>query len=154
VRSPDTSIVDLKALPVASGGKLIIEPLASDTADGTSNLIFTLISGHGITHINTVILNAGIAVFTPLLTTPLSSLREHLEVNALAPISLFQAAYPLMSKASNPKLTLITSSLGSIGEMDSSPSLAYGMSKAAANYFVREVHFECANVTALAVHPG
>ncbi|KAL5330058.1 hypothetical protein ACEPPN_003582 [Leptodophora sp. 'Broadleaf-Isolate-01'] len=34
------------------------------------------------------------------------------------------------------------------------PSLAYGISKAAANYFVRKMHFEERGVVAVAVHPG
>lgn len=34
------------------------------------------------------------------------------------------------------------------------PSLAYGVSKAAANYFVRKVHFEEKGIVAMAVHPG
>ncbi|TVY46924.1 Norsolorinic acid ketoreductase [Lachnellula occidentalis] len=34
------------------------------------------------------------------------------------------------------------------------PTLAYGVSKAGANYFCRKVHFECEGVVALAVHPG
>lgn len=34
------------------------------------------------------------------------------------------------------------------------PTLAYGVSKAGANYFVRKVHFEHEEITALAVHPG
>ena len=50
---------------------------------------------------------------------------------------------------------LISSSLGSIGEMEGeAPSLAYGVSKAGANYFVRKVHFEHKDVSAVAVHPG
>jgi norsolorinic acid ketoreductase len=34
------------------------------------------------------------------------------------------------------------------------PTLAYGISKAGANYFVRKVHFEHAGIVAVAVHPG
>jgi norsolorinic acid ketoreductase len=34
------------------------------------------------------------------------------------------------------------------------PTLAYGVSKAGANYFVRKVHFEHDGIVALAVHPG
>lgn len=53
------------------------------------------------------------------------------------------------------KFILISSSLGSIGAMESAvPSLAYGFSKAAADYFVRKVHFEEQDITTLAVHPG
>jgi norsolorinic acid ketoreductase len=76
------------------------------------------------------------------------------EINTLAPVALFQASYALLSRAKEPKLILISSSLGSITGMDVSPSLAYGMSKAAANYFVRKVHFEFGDVVAVALHPG
>lgn len=49
----------------------------------------------------------------------------------------------------------MSSVLGSIGELrHAGPSLAYGMSKAAANFLVRKVHFECDGVTAVAIHPG
>lgn len=36
------------------------------------------------------------------------------------------------------------------------PSLAYGVSKAGANYLVRKVHFECEKegLVALSIHPG
>jgi len=34
------------------------------------------------------------------------------------------------------------------------PTLAYGISKAGANYFVRKIHFEFPEICTLAVHPG
>jgi norsolorinic acid ketoreductase len=34
------------------------------------------------------------------------------------------------------------------------PTLAYGVSKAGANYFIRKVHFEHEGIVAVAVHPG
>lgn len=36
------------------------------------------------------------------------------------------------------------------------PTLAYGISKAGANYLVRKVHFECERegLVSLAIHPG
>ncbi|RAL61056.1 hypothetical protein DID88_010397 [Monilinia fructigena] len=57
------------------------------------------------------------------------------------------------------KIVYISSFLGSIeGIDDAAPSLAYGISKAGANYFVRKVHFEeggeGSGTVSLAVHPG
>jgi norsolorinic acid ketoreductase len=50
----------------------------------------------------------------------------------------------------------VSSVLGSIGALggEAGPTLAYGASKAAANFFVRKVHFEHGDVVALAIHPG
>lgn len=55
-----------------------------------------------------------------------------------------------------PKFILVSSALGSIGALggEVGPALAYGMSKAAANFFVRKVHFEHRDVVAVAIHPG
>lgn len=53
------------------------------------------------------------------------------------------------------KIIYISSALGSIAGMESSvPSLAYGVSKAGGDYFVRKVHFEEEGVVSLALHPG
>ncbi len=53
------------------------------------------------------------------------------------------------------KFIFISSSLGSIAAMeDAAPTLAYGVSKAAANYFVRKIHYEEKRIIALAIHPG
>lgn len=88
-----------------------------------------------------------------LLTTKDSALVAHFESNTLLPIALFKDITPLIT--SDAKIILISSSLGSIGDMeDDTPSLAYGVSKAGANYFVRKVHFENQQMTAVALHPG
>jgi norsolorinic acid ketoreductase len=39
------------------------------------------------------------------------------------------------------------------GKLGAAPTLAYGVSKAGANYFVKKVHFENEGVTAVVVHP-
>jgi norsolorinic acid ketoreductase len=95
------------------------------------------------------------------LSTPIPTLREAFETNALGPIKLYQALHPLLTSPNppnrKPKFILISSSLGSIGDMEGSiPSLAYGISKAGANYAVRKVHFEGEKegIVSVAVHPG
>lgn len=103
-----------------------------------------------------MIANLGIGEdFKSALDTTPESILKHIETNTLAPISLFQSLFPLLSKSQEPRFILISSSLGSIGDMEgATPTLAYGISKAGANYFVRKVHFEHENIVSLAIHPG
>ncbi len=51
---------------------------------------------------------------------------------------------------------LVSSVLGSIGAQsaEAGPAFSYGLSNAAANFFVRKVHFECERVVTVAIHPG
>ncbi|KAH7355146.1 putative aflatoxin biosynthesis ketoreductase nor-1 [Rhexocercosporidium sp. MPI-PUGE-AT-0058] len=173
IRTPSTSTSSLTSLPTSATSKLIVLPLDFSTPSLHPE-IFTafsdkLVHTHGIKHINTIIANAGTGTsFHACTSTPLSSLTENFETNTFGPILLYQTLYPLLTANDSPasendgedeagerKFILISSSLGSIAAMEGSvPSLAYGISKAAANYFVRKVHFEEQGVVAIAVHPG
>lgn len=164
IRSSDTSTGDLEALGKAKGSKLIIR-LLSSTSDTDAEEMVASLGDMEVQWIDVVVANAGGGdSFLPCLTTPISTLRSYFETNTLGPFKLFQATYPLLAQNhsqrfpdSMPKFVLISSSLGSIGEMEgAAPSLAYGISKAGANYLVRKVHFECAGkgIVSLAVHPG
>ncbi|TVY31310.1 Norsolorinic acid ketoreductase [Lachnellula subtilissima] len=177
IRSEKTAQDNLHALPVGENSRLIIMYLdlsayspetETETEAKTNqahrplhtpeNLYHVLTATHHISHLNTIIASAGHGTsFHPLVSTSPSSLLQHFQINTLGPICLFQALYPLLEGVES-KFVLISSSLGSIAAMDTQagtePTLAYGVSKAAANYFCRKVHFECESVTALAVHPG
>mgnify|MGYP003662534739 CR=1 FL=1 len=166
IRTPSTPTTTLTSLTVAGGSKLLIVPLdfsnPSSSAEKFSAFLDTLTKVHGISHINTIIANAGVgSSFLSSKDTPLSSLTEYYETNTLGPILLYQTLYSLLTAKiqdegdEERKFVLISSSLGSIGAMEGAvPSLAYGVSKAAANYFVRKVHFEEKGIVAMAVHPG
>lgn len=71
-------------------------------------------------------------------------LRDHLEVNAVAPLVLFQQTLPLLRKSSKPIFVGISTPGASIGDMDHIPIqiTGYGASKAALNYILRKLHFE------------
>ncbi|TVY30210.1 Norsolorinic acid ketoreductase [Lachnellula hyalina] len=175
IRSEATAQDDLHALPVGENSRLIITYLdlssyspETETEMETKqahlplhtpqNLYRVLTSTHHITHLHTIIASAGHGTsFHALVSTSPSSLLQHFQINTLGPIRLFQALYPLLEGVES-KFVLVSSSLGSIAAMDTQagtePTLAYGASKAAANYFCRKVHFECGGITALAVHPG
>ncbi|PMD19096.1 NAD(P)-binding protein [Hyaloscypha hepaticicola] len=159
IRSLTTATDDLNALPVAEGSKLLIIPftLSLSSPESSAKDLLSWLSTLASTQtpkINILILNAGLgSSFHPILSTPLLSLLSHFESNTLLPIHLFQTLHPLLSNPS--KVILISSSLGSIAEMEgAAPTLAYGISKAGANYFIRKVHFEHPSIVAVAIHPG
>lgn len=155
-----SSIVNegLNGLHPASGSKWIVQYYAPDVnpESEAERMITELTSRHEITKIDVLIANLGAGTeFRSTLDTTPDSILNHFNTNALGPVVLFRKLHPLLNASENPKFILISSSLGSIGEMEGGiPSLAYGMSKAAANYFVRKVHFEHQNITSLAIHPG
>jgi norsolorinic acid ketoreductase len=92
----------------------------------------------------------------PALQTNVKSVREMFEVNTMGPLNLIQAFFPLLEKSSKPQFLVITSSIGSIGDMEKFPVpfFGYGLSKAAANYLVRKLHFENPTLTSMAFNPG
>jgi norsolorinic acid ketoreductase len=154
VRLDTTPTNDLQALPAAEGSQLVILILSS-TSDISAIALVASLPAHGVTHIDTIIANAGSGeTFKPVLATSLSSLRDDFEVNTLGPVKLFQATYPLLKESSNPKFVVISSALGSIGYMHPSPNLSYGVSKVAVNFLVKKIHIEHENIASLAVHPG
>jgi norsolorinic acid ketoreductase len=154
VRSDTTPTDELKSLPAAEGSQLVVLTLSS-TSDTSADTLMASLPAHGITHIDTIIANAGSGTsFHPILSTTLSSIRDDFEVNTLGPIKLFQASYPLLKESPKPKFVLISSSLGSIGAIEPVPNLSYGVSKAAANFFVKKIQIDHEEIAAVAVHPG
>ena len=81
---------------------------------------------------------------------------EHVQINVVGPVLLFQAVLPLLGKAVEPKFVAISSSAGSIGGMDlrQFPNMAYGPSKAMLNFVTRKVHFEHKGLVAFSIDPG
>ena len=78
-----------------------------------------------------------------------------------APLLLFQAVHPLLTKSTapdGPKFLLLGTKQGSIGGMESYylPMAIYGASKALAHYFIRKIHIEHEKegIVAWVVDPG
>jgi norsolorinic acid ketoreductase len=110
-------------------------------------------------YVDVVIANAGILKYQgPVVTTPIQEIRDHYEVNFVGPLILFQALYPLLkkSKSGAPKFVVISTVLGSIGDMYPVPTTPYGASKAAINYVTKKIHQEHENdgLIAFPMHPG
>jgi NAD(P)-dependent dehydrogenase (short-subunit alcohol dehydrogenase family) len=166
VRS-DAAAISLKSVveKVAKGDKSVLQivqldlsKLASPGAVRDSFLTAT----SGISHINTVICSAGHTTpMCPTIAITAEHLREAFKINTIAPLTIFQALWPLMENgvtatSVSPKFIVLSSSLGSIGAMEPFPGGAYGASKAAVNYIVKSLHVQMAQgqLVSVALHPG
>jgi norsolorinic acid ketoreductase len=157
VRDPRASGKALKALPVASGTKLIVVKIDSTSATDATAAIRELKAEHGIQKLDVVIANAGLGhSWEKVLTTSAESIREYTEVNTIGPLVLFQAVYPLLAAATQPKFFVMATGVSSFGLMEHFPipSAGYGASKAGVNYITRKIHFEHKNVISVCLYPG
>lgn len=106
----------------------------------------------------------------PVADTEWSEVQKHLDVNFGGPFKLFQGLKSLLTPGngqrepetggqnrSGSKFILISSSVGSLSSPEEVPGcIAYGASKAAANYLIVRLNIEYAaqELTAVAIHPG
>ena len=77
-------------------------------------------------------------------------------VNTFGPMFLTQALLPNIQKSSEPKIGIMTSRVGSIGDNSSGGMYAYRSSKAAANSIGRSMAMDlkAKNIPVLCLHPG
>jgi len=108
-------------------------------------------------HIDVVIANAGIAYdWNRLENVDVEVAREHLNVNTLGTLSLFQAVLPLLRKADHPKFVPITTEVASITRPVPYPVSAVGLSKIGANFIAQRIHVEHSKegIIAFPINPG
>jgi len=161
VRNPShTTATSLNDLPRATNATLVL--LALDCADPNAAItaIETLQKKHpNITSIDVVIPNAAIASnFGPTSTMPTGVLENHMQVNCYSVLQLFQATKPLLEKSKqNPRFLFIgapISTITAMAETGRAPLGAYSVSKLAANFVVRKLHYENKWLIAFIVDPG
>ncbi|KAF5325372.1 hypothetical protein D9619_009654 [Psilocybe cf. subviscida] len=106
--------------------------------------------------VDTLVPNAGICDYSgDAANTPISVLREHLEVNSIAPLVLFQAFFTLLKASPNPKYIPI--STGGVSAAYIGKPLGqscYGGSKVLLNFITRKIHFENEWLTCFPLAPG
>ncbi|KAL2814907.1 hypothetical protein BDW59DRAFT_154100 [Aspergillus cavernicola] len=157
VRNPeDAASQSLTSLPKGPNSNLIIVKIDSKSPTDPTTAIQTL-EDHGINHLDIVIANAGISQgMSPVHSVPIDTIREHIDVNGLGPIYLYQAVYPLLKKSQKPIFVGVGSPLGSIGGMEQRPFpvAAYGPSKAILHWIVRKIHFENEEFISFVADPG
>lgn len=147
----------LHTLPTGQGSRIIIAKLDSFNDSDAKQVVERLHKEENVNKLDVVIANSAISKsYSPALSTSISEVREHFEVNAVAPLLLFQAVWSLLENSDAPKFVVISSGVASIGEMGEWPiaATAYGGSKVMLNYFVRKIHFENEKLIAFPINPG
>ena len=90
--------------------------------------------------------------------TKVEDVRYDFEVNTVGTVKLFKSTWPLLRDGDAKKFIVVSSSVGSIAalEQESFPGTAYGISKAALNWFAKKVSVEMKGEGLLVgiVHPG
>ncbi|KAM5381176.1 hypothetical protein ACJZ2D_003092 [Fusarium nematophilum] len=154
----------LAELPEGAHSHLVIVKLDSSVPTDAVAAVTTLKREHNIKALDVVIANAGINIGgTSIRKTTAANTLEHLSINTIAPILLFQATADLLQECAtgNPKFIAITALVGSIAARDNLAALGfppisspYGGSKKALNWFVRRLHFEEPWLASFVFHPG
>ncbi|KAF6783357.1 short-chain dehydrogenase [Colletotrichum plurivorum] len=128
---------------------------AGDT-ESIHNAIGQLTKDHGIQSLDVVIANAGKGGASHKLhETPLSEMREYMDINAYGIVELFKSSRSLLAKSAKPTFAAVTSSVGSNNRLDTTLPLAcYTTSKLVANHFVKWLAAENSKFTIFALHPG
>ena len=153
----DSTVKDIRELPVASGSKHIVVKLDSNSVPDAEAAVKKLQSQYGLSKLDTVIANAGIGKdWNIVAKTPISEVEDHLATNSVGPFALYLATRSLLLASPNPRFVVISTVLGSIGLQAERPipDVAYGMSKAAVNFMVGKIHHEEPSITAFPIHPG
>lgn len=157
VRSEQTATSLKEERTITAQGKLHIIELDFSKAVAPET-IRKMVDQVGVDHVDVLINNAGsVPPMTPAIDTTAEDLRAAFETDTIAPLLVFQALWPMLQKSkSSPKLIMVTSSVGSIAEMEPVPGGAYGPSRAAKNWLTKALHREHKDdgLVAIALHPG
>ncbi|KAL4860724.1 hypothetical protein BDV12DRAFT_208901 [Aspergillus spectabilis] len=158
VRDPSSgSSTSLKSIPKGDGSCLVTVKIDSGSPPDVAIAVKTLESEYNMTHIDVVIANAGISEnLSPMLSVSFEDIKEHIDVNTLGPLALFQATHLLLKQSKKPVFVGMGSGVGSIGGMEQRPfsTAAYGLSKVMLHYLVRKIHFENEDIVSFVMDPG
>ncbi|KAI1366333.1 hypothetical protein F5Y08DRAFT_136029 [Xylaria arbuscula] len=156
-RDPEaTASKALSLLPRGTGTTLILTKY--DAADGQSpfNAVQELQDKHGITHLDIVVANAGIVKLFPYARdVKREDILEHVQVNVLGVVSLFQATRELLKKSPRePIFAPMGSGGGALGRQPPIPSSAYGASKSMVFWYGVRINAEEEWLNTFVLDPG
>ncbi|TDZ34019.1 Norsolorinic acid ketoreductase nor1 [Colletotrichum spinosum] len=148
---------DLENLPAAAGSRLVLVSIEGSSQTDPQQAVAE-IAAAGIPHVDLVIANAGLSPpIQPLDVVDARHVADAFEVNALAPLRLYQAVKPLLERSAAPKWVSVSSAAASIGRLEVHQATfvsAYGMSKAAQDWLTVAIHSADKSIVAFAIHPG
>ncbi|KAJ8119111.1 hypothetical protein OPT61_g24 [Boeremia exigua] len=148
---------ELLSLQAGEGSKVIIVKIDSAIDSDAQAAITDIQKNHGIDKIDIVIANTGIIEdVTAVAETSPEAMRQHVNVNVIGVVTLFQATAALLQKSPKPKFFALSGFTASLNLMEvfNGPWFLHGVTKAALNYTLRKVHLENWWLTAVALNPG
>jgi norsolorinic acid ketoreductase len=151
------TVNEIRQLPVAANSRHIVVKIDSNSLTDAEDAAKKLQSQFGITKLDTVIANSGIGKYWNVIAkTPIQEVEDHFRTNSIGPVTLYLAMRSLLLAAPKPRFVVVSTDLASIGLLGERPipDVAYGMSKAAVNFFVAKLHHEEPGVIAFPIHPG
>jgi NAD(P)-dependent dehydrogenase (short-subunit alcohol dehydrogenase family) len=159
VRSEEASATlkqEIASVTSGNGSTLHVVQLDFSTAIAPEK-VREIVANTGVDKVDVLINNAGGAQpMVPALQTTAEDLRGAFETNTIAPLLVTQGLWPLLQKSAAPKIIMISSSVGSIADMEPVPGGAYGPSRCAQNWITKALHQENkdTNLVSIALHPG
>ncbi|EAQ86205.1 hypothetical protein CHGG_07458 [Chaetomium globosum CBS 148.51] len=157
VRDPNhTTAQALADLPQGAGSTLITVRYDAGSEQSATDAVSELQTKHNIDHLDIVVANAGISKQWPLVKdVKRADIQEHVEVNVLGVVSLYQATRELLQRSTvGPRFAAIGSMAGSLREQPPVPSGSYGPSKAMLNWYGIRINAEEEWLTAFILDPG
>ncbi|CAI7641182.1 unnamed protein product [Penicillium palitans] len=138
----------LADLPKAEGTTLDVIKLDALSPTDPAAAVKTL-SAKGITHIDILIANAGIALSWPKVSeVKVEDIQKHVDVNVYGFIRLYQAFRPVLKESQAPKLVTIGSSSAFL------TNAAYAPTKGAQHWYTKAISAEDPWLTAFPLDPG
>ncbi|KAI0434029.1 hypothetical protein F5Y09DRAFT_297529 [Xylaria sp. FL1042] len=148
---------ELKAVAPAAGSRLILVKIDGTNFSDAAEAIKEA-EAAGVDHIDIAIsVVGGAGGLSPLDKVTPEEVTNAVNLNAIGPLALYQAAKPLLDKSQAPKWVGITSAVGSIGNMENFKAHvapAYGIGKASLNWITVAAHSGNKGLIAFVVHPG
>lgn len=130
-------VAELKASSKGTGSKLLLVKLESSSPADAHRTVEDMTAA-GVDHIDIVLANAGVSPpVIPLETVEPGEVVNTFTVNAIGPLSLYQACHHLLKKSNNARFVSISSAAGSIGALEGNGAHvapAYSISKVALNW--------------------
>ncbi|KAH9852411.1 NAD-P-binding protein [Lenzites betulinus] len=157
-RNPDKATA-LRELKSASQGTLHIIQIDVSDFDSVRAAAPQLEKLLGETGLDYLINNAGVVSFDTVFEIDPEATLSSFRTNALGPALVSQACLPLLKKSRSKKILHISSTSGSIGSLELTPTAylsipSYSMSKAALNMLAYKQKLEHPDLTVITLCPG
>ncbi|WVQ75616.1 hypothetical protein IAR50_005245 [Cryptococcus sp. DSM 104548] len=143
---------DPAKMPQLDGEMVVVKIDSASTTDALE-AVKELESKHGITHLDIVLANAGVASAPGLLyETNLDKFDHGHVVNVRGPLALYQAVRPLLKDEGT--FAVVSSVVGCITGGWMPYMGAYGSTKVALNFLMRGINHEEPKLKVFSIHPG